>query len=150
MNYANNTTVSPEKSQEEIKRTLRKYGADKIGIMEEFKENKGHVMFEYHGLLVQMSVQFPEKNEFSKTETGKARVDSAIETAFNQALRQRWRALLLAIKAKLEAVESGISTIEQEFLAFIKMPDGRNIGDHLLPELQNLVTSGKMPKMIGD
>lgn len=146
MSYAKNTTVSPEKSQEEIKKTLRNYGADRFGIMEE--RDKGHVMFEYNGLLIQMTVKFPDKKDFSKTESGKNRIESAIDTAFNQAIRQRWRALLLAIKAKLEAVESGISTIEQEFLAFVMMPDGKNLSDHIIPRLNEIVLTGKMPKML--
>ena len=33
--YASNTSVSPEKSQAEIQNTLRKYGADRFGTMEE-------------------------------------------------------------------------------------------------------------------
>lgn len=146
MSYAKNTTVSPEKSQTEIKNTLRKYGADRFGIMEE--KNQGHVMFEYNGLLIQMTVIFPNKEDFSKTESGKKRIDSAIDTAYEQGIKQRWRALLLAIKAKLEAVECGISTIEQEFLAFVMMPDGRNISDHLIPELNKIVLTGNMPKML--
>lgn len=146
MSYAKNTTVSPERSQTEIKNTLRRYGADRFGIMEE--KNQGHVMFEYKGLLIQMTVKFPDKNDFSKTDSGKKRIESAIESSYDQAIRQRWRALLLAIKAKLEAVECGISTIEQEFLAFIMMPDGRNISDHLIPELNKIVLSGNMPKML--
>ena len=146
MSYAKNTTVSPEKSQEEIKKILRRYGADRFGIMEE--KDKGHVMFEYNGLLIQMSVDFPDKEEFSKTESGKKRIDSAIETAFNQSIRQRWRALLLAIKAKLEAIESGISTIEQEFMAFVMMPDGRPLGEHIIPRLNEISKTGKMPKML--
>jgi hypothetical protein len=70
------------------------------------------------------------------------------EEARNQAIRQRWRALVLAVKAKLEAVEVGISTIEKEFLAFVVMPDGRQLLDHLLPELQAIAASGKMPKLM--
>lgn len=146
MSYAKNTTVSPERSQEEIKRTLRNYGADRFGIMEE--KSKGHVMFEYNGLLIQMTVDFPDKSEFNKTDTGKIRVSSAIETQFNQAIKQRWRALLLAIKAKLEAIECGISTIEKEFLAFIMMPDGKPLSDHLLPKIHEIAKTGKMPRLL--
>ena len=146
MSYAKNTTVSPERSQEEIKRTLRKYGADRFGIMEE--KNKGHVMFEYNSLMIQMTVEFPDKSEFEKTDTGKTRLESAIETQFNQAIKQRWRALLLAIKAKLEAVESGISTIEQEFLAFVMMPDGRSLSDIIIPKIHEIAKTGKMPRLL--
>lgn len=144
--YASNTTVSPEKSQAEIQNTLRKYGADRFGTMEE--KNKAHVMFSYSGLSIQISITLPERSEFETTETGRDRTKSSIETNCNQAVRQRWRALLLAIKAKLEAIECGISTIEEEFMAFIIMPDGMPLSSHILPKLQTMVKTGKMPKLL--
>lgn len=146
MNYANSTTVSPEKSQAEIQNTLRKYGADRFGTMEE--KNKAHVMFSYSGLSIQISITLPERSEFETTETGRERSKSSIESSYNQAIRQRWRALLLAIKAKLEAIECGISTIEEEFMAFIIMPDGMPLSSHILPKLQTMVKTGKMPKLL--
>jgi hypothetical protein len=44
--------------------------------------------------------------------------------AWKQAYHQRWRALALAIKA----VESGIATFEEEFLAHIALPNGSTVG----------------------
>lgn len=144
--YANSTTVSPEKSQAEIQNTLRKYGADRFGTMEE--KDKAHVMFSYSGLSIQISITLPERSEFEITETGRDRSKASIETNYNQAIRQRWRALLLAIKAKLEAIECGISTIEEEFMAFIIMPDNRPLSEHILPKLKTMVQTGKMPKLL--
>lgn len=145
--YANNTVVSPEKTQNDIRDTLRKYGAGRFGIMEE--EDKAHVMFEYNNLMIQLTITLPKLEDFEKTEAGRSRKMSAARDAHCQAVRQHWRALLLAIKAKLEAIECGISTIEKEFLAFVVMPDGRNLGDHLIPELKKISTTGKMPKLLG-
>ena len=144
--YASNTSVSPEKSQAEIQNTLRKYGADRFGTMEE--KNKAHVMFSYSGLSIQISITLPERSEFELTDTGRDRSKPSIEASYNQAIRQRWRALLLAIKAKLEAIECGISTIEEEFMAFIIMPDGMPLSSHILPKLQTMVKTGKMPKLL--
>lgn len=144
--YANNTTVSPEKSQSEIQRTLRKYGADRFGIMEE--KTKAHVMFEYNGLSIQLSIELPNESEFTTTESGRSRTSTSIEASRDQAIKQRWRALLLAIKAKLEAIECGISTVEKEFLAFMIMPDGRPLSDHLIPKIHKIVKTGKMPKLL--
>lgn len=145
--YATTTSVDVDKSQGEIKRTVMKYGADRFGVMED--REGGYVMFEYQGLMIQMKVPLPDRNDFKKTEQGRSRASSVIDKEYDQALRQRWRALLLAIKAKLESVELGISSIEEEFMAFIKMPDGQSIGDHLIPQLQEIAKTGKMPKMIG-
>lgn len=52
-----------------------------------------------------------------------------------QAERQRWRALFLVIKAKLESVESRIATFEEEFLAHIVLPDDRTVADHIVPRI---------------
>jgi hypothetical protein len=45
---------------------------------------------------------------------------------WEQACRQRWRALALVVKAKLEAVQSGIATFEDEFLAYTMLPERRD------------------------
>lgn len=145
--YAVNTNVSVEKSQAEVQKILRKYNADRFGIMED-REN-AFLMFEYNNLRIQMTVPLPDKEEFKKTETGRSRKANQIEEAFNQAVRQRWRALVLAIKAKLEAVEIGISTIEQEFMAFVMMPDGKQLSEHLLPQIKEIANTGELPKLLG-
>jgi hypothetical protein len=60
------------------------------------------------------------------------------------ATRQRWRALVLVLKAKLEAVASGISTLESEFLAGIVLPNGMTLGQAVLPRLSEAVSSGRL------
>jgi hypothetical protein len=62
--------------------------------------------------------------------------------------RARWRALLLVLKAKLEAVESGISTIEREFLADVLLPNGMTIGAWLQPQLEAAYEGGGMPELL--
>lgn len=145
--YAANTTVTVEKSQAEVTAILRKYGANRFGTMED--EKSAYLMFDFKGLSVQMEVPLPPLSEFSRTETGRPRGMAQQEDARSQAIKQRWRALVLAVKAKLEAVEIGISTVEKEFMAFVMMPDGRQLGDHVLPVLGEMVKTGKMPLMLG-
>lgn len=67
---------------------------------------------------------------------------------YDRACKQRWRALLLCIKAKLEAVDSGIATFEQEFMANIVMPDGKTFGDYALPKIHQATLDNKMPKLL--
>jgi hypothetical protein len=73
------------------------------------------------------------------------------QSKMEAAARQRWRAVVLVVKAKLEAVESGISTLEAEFLANIVTESGRTIGEVVLPRLTEAVTSGRLlpPKSEG-
>lgn len=144
--YATNTSVSIEKSQQGVQRILRRYGADAFGVME--RKDNAYLMFEYNQLMIQITVPLPNREDFIKTETGRSRRSTQIDQSYEQAIRQRWRALVLAVKAKLEAVESGISTIEKEFLAFVIMPDGKQLADHLLPQLKQIADTGKMPKLL--
>lgn len=67
---------------------------------------------------------------------------------WEQACRQKWRALALVVKAKLEAVESGISEFEEEFLAHIVLPDGQTVGRWMQPQIADAYGSGKMPPML--
>ena len=71
------------------------------------------------------------------------RDEAGAQKAWEQACRQRWRALSLCIKAKLEACESGITTFEEEFLAQLVLPGGVTVAEKIMPSIM----SGKMPKM---
>ena len=101
--------------------------------------------------MVRFTIGMPDKDsdEFNLTETGKSRKREAALKSWEQAGRQRWRALNLVVKAKLEAVDSGITTFEEEFLAHILMPTGETVGDYTLPQLEQIRMGGKkMPKLL--
>lgn len=71
-------------------------------------------------------------------------VEAGSKARAEAAVRQRWRALVLVLKAKLEAVASGISTLESEFLANIVMQNGQTIGAAMLHRLPDVVSSGRL------
>ena len=72
----------------------------------------------------------------------------AAQKQWEQAGRSAWRALLLVIKAKLEAVEAGISEFEHEFLANIVLPDGQLVAHHVRPRIEQAYASGNMPPLL--
>ncbi len=68
---------------------------------------------------------------------------------YEQARRQRWRILLLSIKAKLEEIEAGLISFDDQFLAYMALPDGSTVGDFMrLPENAKRLTQTKMPKLL--
>ena len=151
--YASKTTVSPEKSRGEIETVLRRYGADQF--MYGWEDGRGVIGFRLNGLPVRMVLPLPRLEDFrqyeQKTAYGtkrKNRTPNAAVSACEQAERQCWRALLLVIKAKLEAVEAGITTMEQEFLANMVLPSGSTVGDEMMPRLHQAVLEGRMPLML--
>ena len=99
------------------------------------------------GKQVRFILPLPSITDYKLTPTGKIRVISSQQEAWEQACRQRWRALDLVVKAKLEAVESGISVFEEEFLANIVLPNGQTVKDLVIPEVEHAYLSGCAPKL---
>lgn len=135
--YAATTSVPVDRTQAEIKKTLTKYGASAFMFAE--GTDKAQVAFEMSGRKILFRLPLPLKPEKGSWTQGQR----------EQMVRTRWRALLLGIKAKLECVNSGITTLEQEFLAHIMLPNGQTMGDVSIPQIAESYRSGNMPPLLG-
>ncbi|CAE14768.1 hypothetical protein NUH30_18710 [Leptospira sp. 85282-16] len=144
--YAENTEVSSDRSKSEIEKTLRKYGAKEF--VSGWNDNQAMILFSMEGRKVKFLLPLPPKSDFSKTETGRARKPNQIEEAYEQGIRQRWRALSLAIKAKLEMLECGIATFDEEFLPYIVMPNGSTVAEEVIPKVKQAYLDGKQPQIL--
>lgn len=152
--YAENTTVSAESSRAEIERILTRYGAtafaygwDQSGAILEFQASERRIRFVLP-LPDRHDKQFTHYRSGGGRGSWTARTPEAAQKAWEQATRQRWRALALAIKAKLEAVASGISEFEDEFLAHVVLPDGSTFGSWARPQLATVYERHAMPALL--
>jgi hypothetical protein len=111
--------VGVHRTRFEFERVLGRYGASDLAFVE--VDANASVQFAMHGRYVQLAVPLPDPDaaRFTHTPTGRPRTVAAQERAYEQALREHWRALLLAVRGKLQSVESGISTFENEFAGFL-------------------------------
>jgi hypothetical protein len=142
--YAAQTAVGVDRSKAEIERTLMRWGAD--AFMYGQGDGMVQIGFRMRGRKIQMRVAMPKLEEFRYTPARRTyRSDREALAAWDQGCKQRWRALALIIKAKLEAVESGITTFEDEFLVHTLLPDGRTAGEWLGPQIEEAYESGRMP-----
>jgi len=147
--YAKDTAVSVAKSQFEIKELVTKYGADSFQLGE--TRDRAAVMFDMKARRVRFNLPLPNRDDkrFARSPArGLARTPDQRIAAWEQACRSSWRALLLCIKAKLEAVEVGITEFDDEFMAHIVMPDGQTVGQHLRPKIASAYESGSMPPLL--
>jgi hypothetical protein len=148
--YAEKTSVSVAKSKAEIEKTLGRYGAE--GFAYGCEAQKATVGFRMHGKYVRFNLALPERAERRFTHTPStevARSGSQAEKAWEQACRAAWRSLNLVIKAKLEAVETGITSFEEEFLSYLMLPNGETVGEHLIPQIEDSYAgSNSMPKLL--
>lgn len=152
--YAEGTSVPVERSRGEIEQTLARYGADQF--LYGYDQEQAVVAFRADGRQVRFTLPMPDRTSRDITHkrvnqhSGGMVVRSQAEQvkAYEQAQRQAWRALALVIKAKLEAVESGIVTFEQEFLAHMVLPNGQTVGDWVEPQLAAAYEGGGMPELM--
>lgn len=149
MAYAEKTTVSVARTKANIEELVQTHGAEQFA--SGYKANMAVIGFTMSGRQIRFLLPLPDKSakEFWYTPgRGQRRADDAAHTAWEQACRSRWRALYLIVKAKLEAVEAGISTVEREFLYDIVLPDGRTAGEWIAPQIEMAYHTGQMPAML--
>jgi len=147
--FASSTVVPPERSRAEIERLVTKYGATKF--VSGWEEAGAAVLFEMKGRRIRFSLPMPAKSDkrFLRDHRGYTRTQAQAQAAYDQAIRSSWRALVLVIKAKLEAVETGITTFENEFLAHILLPTGETVGEWAIPQIAAAYESGAaMPPLL--
>lgn len=147
--YAAETSVSCEKSRMEIEQTLRRYKAEKFGYAD--LGDRAIIGFQMCGRVIRFALPVPDRAEF-KTHLLRGQQHNSTpdrqQRDWEQACRQRWRALALVIKAKLEAVECGITLFEEEFLAHIVLPNGQTFGEYAIPQIAKAYETRDMPPLL--
>ncbi len=156
MSYAENTSVSVEKTRAEIEATLSRYGATRFAYMT--ADTHAMIGFVAHGKGVRFILPLPSRDDPRFTVREFRRMGVLVKKcprkpedaykAWEQACRSLWRSLFLCTKAKLEAVSAGITTFEAEFLAHFVLPTGQTVGERMIPQIEEMRRTNEMPKLL--
>lgn len=149
--YATQTQVESESTRLELERLLRKYGADQFA--SGWSENTAMVGFRFGRRTYRIRVPLPDPDadEFrlqpvNQYGGSKIRTQRSRDRLYEQVVRTRWRALLLVVRAHLEAVEVGILTFEEAFIANALLPNDQTVGEWAEPEVAAAYETGHMPE----
>lgn len=129
--YAATTEVPVSRSRAEIEALLERHKAKQYGTAVDYELLAARVQFRLHDRIVRFVIKLPDRQKTSGRK-------------FEQLERQRWRALLLVLKAKLESVESQIETFEHAFLSQIVMPNDQTVGEIITPGIATAYKTGRM------
>lgn len=141
------TATSGDKAMAEIQRILQRFGCARFGTMTDWEAGVLMVQFEWRGQRVSFPANFKgyaaaylnEKPYTSRMRCTKAEYEAkALEIgsiAVYSILRD-W------IKAQVVAVETGLISFEEVFMAHVLLPSGQRLIDHakatnLLPMIEN-------------
>lgn len=130
MSYAENTSVSVERSIADIITLVKRAGASQIGQMDD--DAFYAIQFTLADRMIRFRLPWP-KLDAMPTHNGRHQALTRAQRLdkLEQVKRSKARALLLVIKAKLESVESGIETMEQAFLANVVLHGGQTVYDRI-------------------
>ena len=153
--FAASTDVPVEKSKAEIEATVRRYGAD--GFMSAWADDRATIQFRCQNRHVRFTMDLPKRTEkrfteYKRSDFGPTHTREPVAAAklWEQACRQKRRALALLVKAKLEAIDSNIGTFESEFLANIVLPDNSTVYERTKDHIAIAYESGRMPNLLSD
>lgn len=133
--YAERTSVPMAQSRTEIEHLLERHGAG--GFVYGTISGQAMIAFEMKSRRIRFIVPMPVAKR------------TAEENKIAAEHRRRWRALLLVLKAKLEAVASSIVTFDEEFLAHIVIDGNATVGDRIVPTLDAAIQGGNLPHLLG-
>jgi hypothetical protein len=125
--YAAYTKVPSERTRNEIEALMRRRGADQFMSGED--KDRAVLAFRMKGKHFRFSLPLSDARG-------------------PQQIRSRWRALLLVIKAKFEAIDLKILTIDDAFIGETVLPDRQTVADYMRPQIEQAYVSGQMPPLL--
>ena len=118
MSYARTTKVPVTRSLLELQATIEKWGGDRFALMT--GEDEYIVGF--------------RMVEDDEPRMIKMRVP--LDGMDDQEKRAAMRTLILVVKAKFAAIDTGITTISREFMPYLALPDGSTVEDQVMPQIR--------------
>lgn len=143
--YAAETVVPVNQTINEIERMLHSFGAEGFGY--QWRGDATRLAFVARGRHIRFDLPLPTIDQFIATPGGATRSTIAAKSFHERALRATWRGLALIIKAKLEAIDGGIVSFEDEFLAQTVMANGKTVAEEVGSKLALSYKRGEPPAL---
>lgn len=151
--FAEGTDVSVDRTRLELEQLLRRYNARATAFFNSAEQAAVCFEMQDRRVMFRLPLPNPKAKEFTHSKPGKNNPErplseGAAANRYEAGCRRKWRALLMAIKAKLVAVDEGIESFEDAFMAHVVMPDGQTVADHVRPRIASAYKEGKMQPLL--
>lgn len=150
MVYAEKTQVSVARTVGDIESIANAHGGEDFAYATLSKQGIGIVGFRCQNRQVRITVPLPQESDpdIAHTPTGKVRAPADRKRFTEQMTRSRWRSIYLVVKAKFEAIESGIVTFDEEFLPHIVLPGGATVYEAIQSQIGDAYDTGQVPQLM--
>jgi hypothetical protein len=142
------TKVSVGKSEAELRALIEKFGAKKYGMMENWEEGTLTIVFDYNKFPIKLDLNIETIVAVRLEDEPYNSYRRCTEEEYEQKIRSQakmvgMRVLVHQVKAWLLAIEYGIFTPEEVFLAHYVTKSGRTVGQEIISDLQNRLMNPK-------
>jgi hypothetical protein len=147
--FAESTDVPVWKTRAELEELLSRHGATSTAIFT--SPERAMIAFEMNGRRVLMKISLPDlqSKDFTRHKRTGALLPAESARARHEAgCRQKWRALHLAVKAKLVSVAEGVESFEEAFMAHVIMSDGQTVSDLVRPRIASAYAENTMVPLL--
>ena len=140
------TQVSVSKSQEEIRRLILSNGGTAVGFISQppVEGFQAQVVIDgiTYAIRISATVKVKDKIRRRRRYGMPPKNDDA-----DKATRRVWRVLFFHLKSVYEAANSGVMEFRELMLPYIVTNDGRTVGQHILPKLEQAL-AGKPERLL--
>lgn len=130
--YAEGTAVTVSSSRGEMTGILAKYGVERMAWATE--PTGDTLQFVLEGMTFRLSMVKPTAAAMRERDSHAYSYPDNVdwERKAEAEWRRRWRANVMLLKAKLEFIDGGDTSIERELLPYLVLKDGRTAGESMI------------------
>lgn len=141
MAYAEKTKVPVDKSMAEVRKILIKNGSEGVAIAE--TSENALVQFIFKSKSYKFIIKYPKSSDDDIFLNGKGykRTLVQIENAIEHEKKRLWRAMVLYIKAAIEAHNNGIIDFKRSMMSHMMLPSGQTIYEKLENNIESIDVS---------
>ena len=142
--YAEGTAVTVQSSRGEITGILAKHGVERMGWTSE--PGGDSLVFDLHGGTYRLTMTKPTPEGLAARDGGQYSYPQNVDwqAKAEAEWRRVWRANVLLLKAKLEFIDSGDTTIDRELLPYRVMKGGQTVEELLRGGGLPLLAAGRV------
>ncbi len=148
MTYAKGTETTVERTRAELEAMLIRYGASQRIVGENDETSEAWVGFTMQARQVKLTIPLPKIEDVKFPKAARDKSEARKRKLLEQSKRERWRAVVLLVKAKLETIALGLSTVEREFLADLVLVDGQTLHGALREDIRKMYVTGAPPRFL--
>lgn len=143
MAYAEGTKVPVDNSRGEITKILTIHGCTRMATG--MSPEGDTIQFELDGKHFRFFIEHPTAESMRIRDSHKYSYPHNVDwdRKAEDEWKRRWRAHVLLIKAKLEFIDGGDTSLEAEFMPYIVLSSGQTLGEFIAGGGVPLLTGGK-------